>query len=113
MDQFPNFLMLGGPNLDTVSGSLLSAFEAEGDYAISIIRKLQKEIYEALEVRVNCVANFNDYIEEYIEVTVSTNKCSSSPRWKDYIWEFAKASSNLLHWLCNRNTLVLSKRDSS
>lgn len=136
VDGFPNFFMIGGPNSNLGSGSLLSVFEAQGDYAIKIIRKLQKESYDTFEVRPERVADFSNYIDEYFKLTVYTDKCSSwyrahgnsdriiglwpgsslhclealrSPRWEDYIWESAEPSNNLLRWLGNGNTLILSK----
>ncbi|KAJ4340575.1 hypothetical protein N0V95_007474 [Ascochyta clinopodiicola] len=140
VDQFPNFFMIGGPNSNLGSGSLLSVFEAQGDYAVKIIRKLQKESYDTFEVRKERVADFSNYIDEYFKLTVYTDECSSwyrahndsnrivalwpgsslhclealrSPRWEDYIWESAEPSGNLLRWLGNGNTLVLSKGDPS
>ncbi|KZM18733.1 uncharacterized protein EKO05_0006626 [Ascochyta rabiei] len=140
VDQFPNFFMIGGPNSNLGAGSLLSVFEAQGDYATKIIRKLQKESYETFEVRPERVADFSNYIDEYFKLTVYTDECSSwyrahsnsnrivalwpgsalhcletlrSPRWEDYIWKSAEPSGNLLRWLGNGNTLVLSKGDPS
>jgi hypothetical protein len=140
VDRFPNFFMIGGPNSNLGSGSLLSVFEAQGDYAVKIIRKLQKESYETFEVRAERVADFSSYIDAYFKLTVYTDECSSwyrahsnsdriialwpgsslhcletlrSPRWEDYIWESTEPSGNLLRWLGNGNTLALSKGDPS
>ncbi|KAJ8117410.1 hypothetical protein OPT61_g1397 [Boeremia exigua] len=140
VDQFPNFFMIGGPNSNLGSGSLLSVFEAQGDYAVKIIRKLQKEDYETFEVRPERVADFSKYIDEYFKRTVYTDECSSwyrahnnsdriialwpgsslhciealrSPRWEDYVWESTGPSSNLLRWLGNGNSLLLSMGDPS
>lgn len=140
VDQFPNFFMIGGPNSNLGSGSLLSVFEAQGDYAVKIVRKLQKENYSTFEARAERVADFSTYIDAYFKRTVYTDACSSwyrahnnsdriialwpgsslhclealrSPRWEDYIWESTETAGNLLSWLGNGNTLVLSTGDTS
>ncbi|KAH6691332.1 hypothetical protein F5X68DRAFT_252255 [Plectosphaerella plurivora] len=139
VDEFPNYFMIGGPNSSLGSGSLLSVFEAQGDYAVKIIRKLQKEDYASFEVRPERVADFSKYIDEYFKLTVYTDDCSSwyragrtsdriiglwpgsslhcletlrSPRWEDFVFESADPSGNLMRWLGNGNTVVLTDGDA-
>ncbi|KAJ3542224.1 hypothetical protein NM208_g4218 [Fusarium decemcellulare] len=140
VDEFPNFFLIGGPNSSLGSGSLLSVYEAQGDYAIKLIRKLQKEDYATFEVRPERVADFSKYIDEYFKLTVYTDDCSSwyrahnnsdriialwpgsslhclealrAPRWEDYRFESADPSGNLLRWLGNGYSETLTKGDPS
>ncbi|RAQ98609.1 transmembrane efflux protein [Stemphylium lycopersici] len=77
VDKFPNFFIIGGPNSGLGSSSLLSVLEAQGDYAVKIVRKLQKESYATFEVRPERVADFSKYIDEYFKRTVYTDKSVS------------------------------------
>ncbi|KAF4987339.1 hypothetical protein FDECE_15473 [Fusarium decemcellulare] len=140
VDEFPNFFLIGGPNSSLGSGSLLSVYEAQGDYAVKLIRKLQKEDYATFEVRPERVADFSKYIDEYFKLTVYTDDCSSwyrahnnsdriialwpgsslhclealrAPRWEDYRFESADPSGNLLRWLGNGYSETLTKGDPS
>lgn len=45
VDGFPNYFMMLGPNSAIGAGSLTCLLEAEGDYIVKCIRKLQKEDY--------------------------------------------------------------------
>ncbi|KAH6995475.1 hypothetical protein BKA56DRAFT_473041 [Ilyonectria sp. MPI-CAGE-AT-0026] len=140
VDEFPNFLLIGGPNSGLGSGSLLSVFEAQGDYAVKMIRKLQKEDYATFEVRSELVVDFSKYIDEYFKRTVYTDDCSSwyraydkgdriiglwpgsslhclealrAPRWEDYTFENVEPKGNLLRWLGNGSSLTLTEGDAS
>ncbi|KAH7139734.1 hypothetical protein B0J13DRAFT_596754 [Dactylonectria estremocensis] len=140
MDQFPNFLLIGGPNSGLGSGSLISVFEAQADYAVKMLRKLQKEDYATFEVKASRVADFSQYIDEYFKKTVYTDECSSwyragrsgsrivalwpgssnhcletlrSPRWEDFLWESADSTGNLLRWMGNGWSLTLTEGDSA
>jgi hypothetical protein len=140
VDQFPNFLMIGGPGSGLGSGSLVSVFEAQGGYAVKAIRKMQKEDYATMEVKPERVADFSQHIEEYFKKTVYTDNCSSwykngktgaritalwpgssmqclevlrSPRWEDYIFESADPTGNHLRWIGNGWSTVLYDGDPS
>lgn len=139
VDGFPNLFLIGGPNSSLGSGSLLSVFEAQGDYAVKLVRKLQKEDYASFEVRPERVADFGRYIDEYFKRTVYTDDCASwyragrtgdrivglwpgsslhcletlrSPRWEDFVFESADPTGNLLRWLGNGNTVTLTEGDA-
>ncbi|KAM0276426.1 hypothetical protein ACHAQH_006778 [Verticillium albo-atrum] len=138
VDEFPNFLLIGGPNSGLGSGSLLKVFEGQGDYAVKMIRKLQKEDYATFEVRSELVTAFSQYIDEYFKKTVYTDDCSSwyrsydkgdrivglwpgsslhclealrAPRWEDYTFESVEPKGNLLRWLGSGSSLTLSEGD--
>ncbi|EWY88032.1 hypothetical protein FOYG_09394 [Fusarium oxysporum NRRL 32931] len=140
VDEFPNFFLIAGPNCGLGSGSLLSVFEAQGDYIVKAIRKLQKEDYATIEVKPERVADFSQYIDEYFKGTVYTDECSSwyragrlgsrvvalwpgssaqclevlrAPRWEDYEFESADPTGNLLRWMGNGWSQVLTEGDPS
>ncbi|KAM5366608.1 hypothetical protein BFJ63_vAg9068 [Fusarium oxysporum f. sp. narcissi] len=140
VDEFPNFFLIAGPNCGLGSGSLLSVFEAQGDYIVKAIRKLQKEDYATMEVKPERVADFSQYIDEYFKGTVYTDECSSwyragrlgsrvvalwpgssaqclevlrAPRWEDYEFESADPTGNLLRWMGNGWSQVLTEGDPS
>lgn len=115
VDQFPNFLMMFGPNSAIGFGSLTKILEAETDYVVSVIRKLQKEDYLTMEPKPQRVKDFTAYVGKYFQKTVYTEKCKSwyksdggngdwvagiwpgstlhalealrSPRWEDWVYE--------------------------
>ncbi|KAG7412186.1 FAD-binding monooxygenase moxY [Fusarium oxysporum f. sp. rapae] len=140
VDEFPNFFLIAGPNCGLGSGSLLSVFEAQGDYIVKAIRKLQKEDYATIEVKPERVADFSQYIDEYFKGTVYTDECSSwyragrlgsrvvalwpgssaqclevlrAPRWEDYEFESTDPTGNLLRWMGNGWSQVLTEGDPS
>ncbi|KAF5598955.1 sterigmatocystin biosynthesis monooxygenase stcW [Fusarium pseudocircinatum] len=140
VDEFPNFFLIAGPNCGLGSGSLLSVFEAQGDYIVKVIRKLQKEDYATIEAKPQRVADFSQYIDEYFKGTVYTDECSSwyragrlgsrivalwpgssaqclevlrAPRWEDYDFESADPTGNLLRWMGNGWSQVLTEGDPS
>ncbi|PNH31320.1 hypothetical protein VD0002_g6237 [Verticillium dahliae] len=140
VDGFPNFFLIGGPNSGLGSGSLLSVLEGQADYAVKMIRKLQKEDYATCEIRPELVADFSRYIDEYFKQTVYTEDCSSwyrsydkgdrivglwpgsslhclealrAPRWEDFVFESVEPKGNLLRWLGSGTSLTLSDGDSA
>ncbi|KAI0598883.1 flavin-binding monooxygenase [Biscogniauxia sp. FL1348] len=128
VDPFPNFFMMLGPNSAIGSGSLTVILEAEGDYVVRCVRKMQKEDYAAMSVRPERVRDWRDYCREYFKKTVYSDTCHSwyksgpenrvtglwpgstmhalealrAPRWEDYEWEpLPGAGGNMLRWLGN------------
>ncbi|KAM3064666.1 hypothetical protein ACMFMG_008701 [Clarireedia jacksonii] len=140
VDGFPNFLTIGGPNTGLGSGSLTRVFEAQANYAIKEIRKMQKEDYATFEVDPKRVADFGQYIDEYFKGTVFTDECSSwykagrsgsrivflwpgssnhglealrAPRWEDFHWSSVNPAGNLFRWLGNGWSTTLTEGDPS
>lgn len=131
VDGFPNYLMMFGPNSAIGFGSLTKILEAETDYVVRIIRKLQKEDYATIEPKAERVKDFSEYCDEYFKDKVYTDNCKSwyrseggqgdkiiglwpgstlhalealrTPRWEDFIYEHVdeKAAKNPLRWLGN------------
>jgi len=111
VDGFPNYLMLFGPNSAIGFGSLTKMLEAECDYIVKVIRKLQKEDYASIEPKPERVRDFAAYVKAYFKNTVYMDKCRSwyrkgddvtglwpgstlhalealrSPRWEDFVYE--------------------------
>lgn len=140
IDGFPNCLMIGGPNTGLASGSLTSVFEAQANYAVKVLRKMQKEDYATFEVDSQRVADFGQYVDEYFKGTVYTDDCSSwyktgrsgsrvawlwpgssihclealrAPRWEDFSWKSANPAGNRFGWLGNGWSITLTEGDPS
>ncbi|CAF3645406.1 unnamed protein product [Fusarium graminearum] len=127
VDDFPNWFIMLGPNSALGAGSLTALVEAEGDYIIKCIRKLQKEDYASMMPKAARVGDFSEYIGEYFKKTVYLDSCKSwykvgggrgnrilalwpgsvmqalevmrAPRWEDY--DFEGLHENKLRWLGN------------
>ncbi|GKU08522.1 monooxygenase [Fusarium langsethiae] len=127
VDDFPNYFMMLGPNSAVGAGSLTCLIEAEGDYIIKCIRKLQKEDYVTMAPKSARVNDFSDYIGEYFKKTVYMDSCKSwykigggygdkisalwpgsvmhalealrAPRWEDF--DFEGLHENRFGWLGN------------
>ena len=119
VDGFPNFLMMFGPNSAIGFGSLTKILEAECDYIVQVVRKLQREDYATIEPKAARVADFSQYIDAYFANTVYMDSCRSwyrtqggtgnricglwpgstvhaletlrSPRWEDFEYETVDA----------------------
>ncbi|KAK0751690.1 hypothetical protein B0T18DRAFT_403175 [Schizothecium vesticola] len=139
VDGFPNLLMLFGPNSAIGFGSLTRILEAETDYLVRAIRKLQKEGYASLEPRRERVRDFVAFVDAYFEGTVYMDACRSwykrrgkmvglwpgstlhalealrSPRWEDWVFEPAVGGEggNALGWLGNGWSLCETDGDPS
>jgi len=66
-----------GPNSAIGFGSLTKILEAEADYIVKVIRKLQKEDYATIEPKKERVADFGEYVKAYFAGTVYTEECKS------------------------------------
>lgn len=125
VDGFPNYFIMLGPNAAIGAGSLTCLIEAQGDYVIKCIRKLQKEDYAWMMPKAARVKDFSDYIGSYFKKTVYMEDCQSwyktnggnrisalwpgsilhameawrSPRWEDF--EYGHKEENQLRWLGN------------
>lgn len=131
VDGFPNYFMMFGPNSAIGFGSLTKILEAETDYVVRLIRKLQKEDYATMEPRPERVRDFSEYCDEYFKDKVYSDRCKSwyrsdggrgdkiiglwpgstlhalealrAPRWEDFVYEHVDdaARRNPLRWLGN------------
>ena len=124
VDSFPNCFLMFGPNSAIGSGSLTKILEAECDYTLACVRKLQREDYASMEPRAARVADFTAYVDAYFARTVYADDCRSwyvrggkvvglwpgstlhalealrAPRWEDWVYEsVGAAGGNGLGWL--------------
>lgn len=134
VDDFPNYFIMLGPNSGIGAGSLNPILEAEGDYIIKCIRKLQKEDYLSIVPKRERVDDFSDYVGEYFKKTVYMDECKSwyktkggmgnrisalwpgsllhlmetlrAPRWEDF--DFESKDANRLRWLGNGFSVCLT-----
>lgn len=67
---FPNYFMMLGPNSGIAAGSLNPVIEAQGDYIVKCIRKLQKEDYISMVPKQERVDDFTEYVGDYFKQTV-------------------------------------------
>jgi hypothetical protein len=141
VDGFPNYLMMFGPNSAIGFGSLTKILEAEGDYLLKVVRKMQKEDYATVEPKPQRVRDFTQFVGEYFKRTVYMDKCKSwyrtqggrgdwicglwpgstlhalealrSPRWEDFVYERVDPSPNGLRWLGNGWSTTQKEGDPS
>jgi hypothetical protein len=137
VDGFPNFLMMFGPNSAIGFGSLTKILEAEADYIVAAIRKLQREDYDSMEPKAARVRDFTAYVDAYFENTVYQDNCRSwyrrdgkivglwpgstlhalealrSPRWEDWEYEGGEKEGNGLSWLGNGRSITQTEGDPS
>ena len=134
IDTFPNFFMMVGPNSGIGAGTLTILIEAEGDYIIKCIRKLQKENYASMAPKASRVKDFSNYVGNYFKKTVYSDDCDSwykslngkgdritalwpgsilhamecmrAPRWEDF--EYENREENQLGWLGNGWSVALT-----
>ncbi|KAK6193362.1 hypothetical protein LQW54_012534 [Pestalotiopsis sp. IQ-011] len=113
---FLNLFSMLGPNAGVGSGALTPVIEAEGDYIIKCVRKLQKEGYSTMMVKKERVSDWVEYCQTYFQKTVYTDQCKSwykgsggrgdhaalrAPRWEDLDWEISADTKNKLRCLGN------------
>lgn len=77
VDGFPNYFMMLGPNSGIGAGSLNPIIEAEGDYVVKCIRKLQREDYLCMAPKRARVEDFSEYVGDYFRGTVYMDDCRS------------------------------------
>nr|BCT03375.1 Baeyer-Villiger monooxygenase [Exophiala jeanselmei] len=127
VDDFPNYFIMLGPNSGIGAGTLTILLEAEGDYIIKCIRKIQKEDYLTITPKRARVEDFSEYVGEYFKKTIYMDECKSwyksgggygdritalwpgsilhamevlrAPRWEDFDYETRE--DNKLRWLGN------------
>ncbi|GBE88396.1 Putative sterigmatocystin biosynthesis monooxygenase [Sparassis crispa] len=131
VDGFPNWFFSLGPNSGVGSGSLLVLIERQVEYAVEVVKKLQREWLKSIEVKREALEDFDEYLEHYFPKTVYSDKCRSwykmgqeegrvvglypgsclhavraikHPRWEDYTYEAVNGIKNRLYWLGDGQT---------
>ncbi|KAL2159318.1 hypothetical protein VTH06DRAFT_2753 [Thermothelomyces fergusii] len=139
VDGFRNLLMVLGPNSAVGVGSLSRMLEAEVDYAVAVVRKLQREDYAAAERRPERVRDFMQYVDVYFRDTVYVGGCRTwyrrgdkvvglwpgstlhavetlrAARWEDGLYEPVDDAGrrNGLRWLGNGRSITQVDGDPS
>ncbi|KAL2182866.1 FAD/NAD(P)-binding domain-containing protein [Thermothelomyces heterothallicus CBS 203.75] len=139
VDGFPNMLIMFGPNSAIGFGSLTRILEAEADYILAVLRKLQREDYASAEPRPERVRDFMEYVDAYFRDTVYMDDCRSwyrrgdkvvglwpgstlhalealrAPRWEDWVYEPVDDAGrrNGLRWLGNGRSVTQVEGDPS
>lgn len=132
-DQFPNWFQMVGPNTAMALGSLVPVIEAQADYIVACIQKMQRQRIKTMVIRKEAVDDFQRYLDSYFPRTVFARKCRSwykrgdvdgkvvalwpgssinelraleQPRWEDYEYTFVddNTSQNRFYWLGNGST---------
>jgi len=75
--EYQNYFMLLGPNCPAGNGPLLVAVEAQVDYVVKMLSRFQKENWRSFEVKSGPTRDFNDWKNEYMDLTVWTEDCRS------------------------------------
>jgi cyclohexanone monooxygenase len=74
---FPNFFMLYGPNTNVGSNSVIFMLEAQAHYVVRALRYARRRGKSYVAVRAETMADFIARIDEWMQGTVWTTRCSS------------------------------------
>jgi cyclohexanone monooxygenase len=74
---FPNFFMLYGPNTNVGSNSVIFMLEAQARYVVRALRYAKRRKKSYVAVRAQTMAEFIAKIDEWMQGTVWTTRCSS------------------------------------
>jgi cyclohexanone monooxygenase len=73
----PNFFMLYGPNTNVGSNSVIFMLEAQAHYVVRALRHLRRRRKSYIAVRPEAMAEFLGKIDEWMQGTVWTTRCSN------------------------------------
>jgi cyclohexanone monooxygenase len=74
---FPNFFMLYGPNTNVGSNSVIFMLEAQARYVVRALRYARRRGKSYVAVRAQTMADFIARIDDWMQGTVWTTRCSS------------------------------------
>jgi cyclohexanone monooxygenase len=74
---FPNFFMLYGPNTNVGSNSVIFVLEAQARYIVRALRYLRRRRKSYVAVRPAATASFLAKIDQWMQGTVWTTRCSN------------------------------------
>lgn len=75
--EFPNWLMMPGPNWPVVQGSVGATLEADITYVVATIHKMQNDLVKSFCVRRDITDEFNEHTQTWAPRTVWGPKCNS------------------------------------
>ena len=122
--EMPNFITFIGPTWPVENGSVMGPLTAVSDYAITAIKKLQREHIKSFAPKQDVTDAFNNHTQEWIKKTVWSEDCRSwyrnnetgrvnavypgsslhyieilqHPRWEDYEFEYQDQSGGKNMW---------------
>ena len=115
VDGFPNYFMVAGPNFTVANGSLTASIQAQCEYIVKIIEKIQSQGIKSMSPRADVIKDLWAHIQEYHKRTVWSSSCKSwykggtsdgpvtaiwagsavhymlvvsQPRWEDFNYEY-------------------------
>lgn len=74
---FPNLFMLYGPNTNVGSNSVIFMLEAQARYVVEALQHMRRRRRSYVAVRAQTMADFIARIDEWMDGTVWTTRCSS------------------------------------
>ena len=74
---FPNFFMLYGPNTNVGSNSVIFMLEAQAHYIVRALKYMRRKGKSYIAVRPQAMVDFLAKIDEWMEGTVWTTRCSN------------------------------------
>ncbi|KAL7003924.1 hypothetical protein EMMF5_006527 [Cystobasidiomycetes sp. EMM_F5] len=75
---FPNYFTFNGPNAPVGAGSLVPATEAQGDYFVKAINKIQRQGIKSMEIRKDVAAQFIQHTDTFMPRTVWSTGCRTT-----------------------------------
>ncbi|TVY93944.1 putative sterigmatocystin biosynthesis monooxygenase [Lachnellula willkommii] len=73
--EMPNWLTFLGPNWPIAQGSIMGALDANGDYAISILKTLQKEQIKSFSPKQEASDQYNEHTQTWSQLVVWGKGC--------------------------------------
>lgn len=73
----PNYFMVVGPNTPISNGSLMPSIEAQVDFALSFVDKIQREGVKSVVVSREANTEFNDHKDAVMELLTFSGDCNS------------------------------------
>ena len=74
---FPNFFMLYGPNTNVGSNSVIFMLEAQAHYVVRALKRMRRKGESYIAVRPQAMVDFIAKIDDWMQGTVWTTRCSS------------------------------------
>ncbi|KAB5511525.1 flavin-binding monooxygenase [Coniochaeta sp. 2T2.1] len=73
----PNYFMVVGPNTPISNGSLMPSIEAQVEFALSFVDKIQRQGVKSVVVSQQANTEFNDYKDAVMELLTFSGHCNS------------------------------------
>ncbi|KAK3688884.1 flavin-binding monooxygenase [Podospora appendiculata] len=73
----PNYFMVVGPNTPISNGSLMPSIEAQVEFALSFLDKIQRQGVKSVVVSTQATTEFNDHKDAIMELLAFSGNCNS------------------------------------